>query len=64
MKIAIEGMHCQGCVNRVKKALENVEGVSISDVQIGWAELEADASREAAVLHAIRKAGFEVRTAQ
>lgn len=61
MKLAIEGMHCQGCVQRVRKALEKVDGVTIQQVDVGSAELIADAAREAAVLDAIRKTGFEPR---
>ncbi len=61
MRIAINGMHCQACVQRVRKALENVEGVSVQDVQVGSADVAADAAREPAVLDAVRKAGFEPR---
>jgi copper chaperone len=59
MKISIEGMHCQACVNRVRKALEKVEGVHVEDVQIGSANLVADKSKEAEALAAIEKAGYQ-----
>ena len=61
MKIAIEGMHCQACVQRVRKALEKLEGVSVESVEVGSADLIADAARESAVLDAVRKAGYEPR---
>ena len=59
MRVSIEGMHCQACVQRVRKALEKVDGVAVSDVQVGSAQVSADPAREAAVLEAVRKAGYE-----
>jgi len=64
MKVAIEGMHCQGCVTRVRKALEKVEGVNVTDVQVGSADVAADAAHEAAVIEAVKKIGFEARKAE
>jgi copper chaperone CopZ len=61
MKLAIEGMHCQACVQRVRKALEKVDGVQVQDVEVGSAEVAADTSHQSAVLDAIRKIGFEPR---
>lgn len=61
MKLAIEGMHCQGCVQRVQRALEKVAGVSIEKVEVGSAVVTADAEKEQAIVDAIRKIGFEPR---
>jgi copper chaperone CopZ len=61
MKIAIEGMHCDACVRRVKKALEKVPGVAVESVAVGSAEVATDAAHEGAVLDAIREAGYEPR---
>jgi len=61
MKLAIEGMHCDGCVQRVRRALERVEGVRVESVQVGSAVVAAEAAQEAAVLDAIKKVGFEPR---
>lgn len=61
MKIAIEGMHCQACVRRVEKALSAVEGAKAEKVEIGSAEVEADAARQQAVLDAVQKAGYTAR---
>ena len=58
MKIAIDGMHCQACVMRVRKALEKVHGAQVREVSIGSAELDVDHSHEGAVLEAIQKAGY------
>lgn len=59
MKIAIEGMHCEACVRRVRKALERVPEAQVHIVTIGSAEVEAGASQHGAILEAIRQAGYE-----
>ena len=59
MNIAIEGMHCQACVKRVRTALEKVEGVTVREVTIGSVELVADPQHHAAALAAIEKAGYQ-----
>ena len=64
MKIAIDGMHCQACVQRVRKALEKVEGTQIQQVDIGSAVVVTDPARETAVLEAVRKAGYETRKSE
>lgn len=61
MRVAIEGMHCDACVRRVRKAIEKTEGAKIEDVQVGWAEVSVNPAREAAVIEAVRQAGFEPR---
>ena len=53
MNIAIEGMHCQACVKRVRVALEKVDGVAVRDVAIGSAVVDTDAAHQAAALEAI-----------
>jgi copper chaperone len=64
MRVKIDGMHCDACVRRVRMALEKTEGVSVKEVQVGWAEVTADSSREPAMLEALRKAGFEPQKSQ
>ena len=59
MNIAIEGMHCQACVKRVRMALEKVEGLTVGDVTIGSAVIHGDAKQQAAALAAIEKAGYQ-----
>jgi copper chaperone CopZ len=61
MRIAIDGMHCGACAQRVRKALEKTGGVTLHDVQVGWAEVDVQPGREEAALEAVRKAGFEPR---
>ncbi len=62
MKIAIDGMHCDACVRRVKKALEKVPGITVENVAVGSADIAADEAHTPAVLEAIRDAGYEPRT--
>ena len=59
MKIAIAGMHCQACVERVRKAIQNVEGAEPRRVVVGSAEVTVDPAREMAVLDAVQKAGYQ-----
>jgi copper chaperone len=59
MNIAIEGMHCQACVKRVRTALEKVDGVAVRDVAIGSAVVDTDPAHQAAALEAIQKAGYQ-----
>ena len=61
--IEIEGMSCQHCVMRVRKALEATTGVTALDVVVGKADVTFDdstVSREALV-QAITKAGYKVK---
>jgi copper chaperone len=59
MRIAIEGMHCQACVNRVRKALEQIQGLQVREVNIGSAVVDGEQQREQAALEAIQKAGYQ-----
>jgi copper chaperone len=61
--IQIDGMSCQHCVMRVKKAIEGLQGVQELDVQIGSADVTFDESkvREKDIEDAITKAGYKVR---
>jgi copper chaperone CopZ len=62
--LIIGGMSCGHCVARVKRTLESVPGVSVTDVQIGSARLAVQGP--AAVAEAIRAlddAGYPAREA-
>ena len=59
MNISIDGMHCHACIQRVRKAIEKVDGVQVNQVEVGSAIVAIDPAREAAVLEAVRKAGYE-----
>lgn len=53
----IEGMTCGHCLNTVRRALAEVEGTTIRTVQIGRAEVDAEAPVEELVA-AIEAAGY------
>ena len=59
MKIAIEGMHTLECVRRVRRVLEQVEGLQVREVGLGLALVDGDTKQRAAALEAIEKAGFQ-----
>ena len=64
MKVAIEGMHCDGCVQRVRRTLEKLDGVAVREVKIGSADVSADPAQEAAVIQAVEKLGFQARKSE
>ncbi|HSB31128.1 MAG TPA: heavy-metal-associated domain-containing protein [Candidatus Sulfobium mesophilum] len=61
--ISIEGMSCQHCVMRVKKAIEGLKGINKADVQIGQAKVKFDESLtgKKEIEEAIVKAGYKVK---
>jgi copper chaperone CopZ len=65
LRLAIDGMHCGGCVTRVTNALKKVEGVEVQSVEVGSAEVLIDPARTApeAVLEAVERIGFQARSA-
>jgi len=62
--INIEGMSCQHCVMRVKRALEGLAGVSDLSVEIGSARVTFDESRiqQADIENAVIKAGYKIKS--
>jgi copper chaperone CopZ len=65
LSLAIEGMHCGGCVNRVTNALSRTPGVKVEKVEVGAAEVEFDAGviTPEAVTEAVNRTGFSARVA-
>ncbi len=61
--LAIEGMSCQHCVMRVKKAVDQLPGVSQTDVSIGTARISYDETKikEKDLVDAVEKAGYKVK---
>ncbi len=60
--IKIEGMSCQHCVMRVKKAIEALKGINDLDVQIGTVKLkfnEKEVKKEE-IEKAIADAGYKI----
>jgi len=60
--LKIDGMTCQHCVMGVKKAVDNVSGVSSSDVEVGLAKVTYDenSADKEAITAAIQGAGYKV----
>ncbi len=52
-------MHCQACVARVRKALENIPGAHVREVEVGSANIDLDPARQDEALKAIEKAGYQ-----
>ncbi len=61
--INIEGMSCQHCVMRVKKALEGLAGIAKLNVEVGQANVSFDESRiqQKDIEAAIVKAGYRIK---
>lgn len=62
LTLKIEGMSCQHCVMRVKKAIESVQGVSKSEVVIGLAVVSFNESKTSKedIAAAVEKAGYKI----
>lgn len=58
-ELAVEGMHCQGCVRRVKAALAAVPGVTVDEVEVGHVRGELEGAAQADVIAAIEGLGFK-----
>jgi len=60
--LKIEGMSCQHCVMRVKKALDGTNGIVGTSVEIGSASVSYDEAKigKEAIVSAIEKAGYKV----
>ncbi|MDI6801796.1 MAG: cation transporter [Thermodesulfovibrionales bacterium] len=60
--LKIEGMSCQHCVMRVKKAIDAVAGITRSDVAVSSATIQFDESkvRKEDIIAAIEKAGYKI----
>lgn len=63
--IAIDGMHCDGCVKRATEALKKVPGLVPEKVEIGRARVQIDeaTSTPNAAVAALEKLGFDARVA-
>lgn len=60
--LSIDGMSCDHCVKLVREALEDVEGVTVDDVEVGAATVtyDADALSQATFADALDDAGFSL----
>jgi copper chaperone len=61
MTITIDGMSCGHCLRAVRGALEALEGVTVQEVTMGAARVEAEAeSQTGPITAAIEDAGYHV----
>ena len=60
--IYIEGMHCEGCVNRVKNVLSSVKDIKNYQVDLGKAEITLKKNMDLNIIkEKIENLGFKVR---
>ena len=62
-RLSIEGMHCGACVRRVTAALEGVQGVRVTSVEVGSAKVEFDPSAVTPdqIVDTVNRIGFLAR---
>ncbi len=62
LTLTIEGMSCQHCVMRVKKAIDALQGVTKSDVSIGRAVVSVDEAKvkKEQIIASVEKAGYKI----
>ncbi len=60
--LMIDGMSCQHCVMRVKKAIDAIDGVSNSMVEIGKADVAFDETKTSldAIKETITGSGYKI----
>jgi copper chaperone CopZ len=56
VSLKIDGMHCEACVSRVRRALERVADVKVHEVAVGSAKIQTP-DVDAAIA-AVGKAGY------
>lgn len=62
LKLAIDGMHCGGCVTRLTNTLNRIDGVEVLGAEVGAAEISYDEGRVSKedIAAAVEKIGFLV----
>jgi len=63
IELAIEGMHCRGCIEVVRTALGTLPGVRVRGVGMGMAlvDVERGAGSVEVVLKGLERLGYEGR---
>lgn len=62
-ELIIEGMHCEGCVNRIKNVLSTVKGISSYNLSLESKKLEIEVKKDKVIDEVTKKIenlGFEV----
>ena len=64
VEIKVEGMHCEGCSNRLSRVLNNVDGVKEANVslenKLASIEYDENITKIEDLEESIKEAGFEV----
>jgi copper chaperone len=62
--IQVDGMSCQHCVMRVKKAVESLAGITDLTVEVGQVKVTFDESKvqKKDIEDAIVKAGYKIKS--
>lgn len=64
-KLSVEGMHCEGCKQRVANVLERLEGVQSAEVELERGEARVEHTSTSPTFDqmkaAVEKAGYTVR---
>jgi copper chaperone CopZ len=65
LNLAIDGMHCDGCVRRVTAALAKVPGAEVEKVEVGTARVSFDTEKatKEELIDAVQRIGFKARQA-
>jgi copper chaperone len=66
LTLSIEGMHCGACVRRVTAALLAVDGVELTSVKVGTAELSFNPKETAPedIADAVNRIGFQAKASR
>ena len=62
-ELRIEGMHCEGCVHRIRNVLSTVKGVGSYDISLESKKLDIEVKKDKVMDEVIKKIenlGFEV----
>lgn len=63
VELNIEGMKCEGCVNRIKNALSTIKGINSFDLSLEDKKLTLSVKKEKTVDEVMKKIetlGFEI----
>ena len=63
VELNIEGMKCEGCVNRIKNALSTIKGINSFDISLEDKKLTLSLKKEKTVDEVMKKIetlGFEI----
>ncbi len=63
IELNIEGMKCEGCVNRIKKVLSTIKGIESFDISLETKILKLSVKKEKTIDEVIKKIemlGFSV----